>query len=165
MMTMKNIEMAYEEIYDFLDEIDSHPLSAQISLPVPDLIDGAWIDKYLVYEDVAINGKHIAYEQSWIFAFLDGKMYSQQYLEKSDLATQYTIPFDVKSMEVLLERYIECYEQIKFLRPAQEEMLNNYRIINQYLEVFKKVIPKEMLMYYSTTSTQLKRWLYLTDDL
>ena len=60
MMTIKNIETAYEEIYDFLDEIDSHPLSAQISLPIPDLVDGVWVDKYFVYEDISISGKHIA---------------------------------------------------------------------------------------------------------
>lgn len=155
MMTIKNIETAYEEIYDFLDEIDSHPLSAQISLPIPDLVDGVWVDKYFVYEDISISGKHIAYSPEWIFVFENGVTINRQHLEDNEFTVEYKFSSnDLNTQEAFLE-YLEVYGRIKSLHLDS----NEDNIIGQYLNIFKRIIPQELVSYYVATSTQLAKWV------
>lgn len=154
-MTIKNIETAYEEIYDFLDEIDSHPLSAQISLPIPDLVEGVWVDKYFVYEDISIGGKHIAYFPEWIFVFENGVIINQQHLEDNEFTVEYYFSSnDLNTQEAFLE-YLEVYGRIKSLHLDS----NKDNIIGQYLNIFKRIIPQELVSYYVATSTQLAKWV------
>ena len=154
-MTIKNIETAYEEIYDFLDEIDSHPLSAQISLPIPDLVDGVWVDKYFVYEDISISGKHIAYSPEWIFVFENGVTINRQHLEDNEFTVEYKFSSnDLNTQEAFLE-YLEVYGRIKSLHLDS----NEDNIIGQYLNIFKRIIPQELVSYYVATSTQLAKWV------
>lgn len=154
-MTIKNIEMAYEEIYDFLDEIDSHPLSAQISLPIPDLVDGVWVDKYFVYEDVSVGGKHIAYSPEWIFTFSDGSICSHTHCEESNSTVEYRLS---KSLQSNIVNYIEQYNRFKSLPVSICEDKNNEQdiIVDQYFEALKNIIPKEILGYYTTSSVLLR---------
>ena len=155
MMTIKNIETAYEEIYDFLDEIDSHPLSAQISLPIPDLVDGVWVDKYFVYEDISISGKHIAYSPEWIFVFENGVTINRQHLKDNEFTVEYKFSSnDLNTQEAFLE-YLEVYGRIKSLHLDS----NEDNIIGQYLNIFKRIIPQELVSYYVATSTQLAKWV------
>lgn len=155
MMTIKNIETAYEEIYDFLDEIDSHPLSAQISLPIPDLVDGVWVDKYFVYEDISISGKHIAYSPEWIFVFENGVTINRQHLKDNEFTVEYKFSSnDLNTQEAFLE-YLEVYGRIKSLHLDS----NKDNIIGQYLNIFKRIIPQELVSYYVATSTQLAKWV------
>ncbi len=156
-MTIKNIETAYEEIYDFLDEIDSHPLSAQISLPIPDLVDGVWVDKYFVYEDVSIGGKHIAYSPERIFVFKDGKLMKHQPLEDDDRIVEYKILYSSDSIENNLMQYIESYSKIKSLNLMNGR--DQSKVIDQYLNNLKKIIPQEIVSYYKEVSIQLCQWL------
>ena len=154
-MTIKNIETAYEEIYDFLDEIDSHPLSAQISLPIPDLVDGVWVDKYFVYEDISISGKHIAYSPEWIFVFENGVTINRQHLKDNEFTVEYKFSSnDLNTQEAFLE-YLEVYGRIKSLHLDS----NKDNIIGQYLNIFKRIIPQELVSYYVATSTQLAKWV------
>ena len=154
-MTIKNIETAYEEIYDFLDEIDSHPLSAQISLPIPDLVDGVWVDKYFVYEDISISGKHIAYSPEWIFVFENGVTINRQHLKDNEFTVEYKFSSnDLNTQEAFLE-YLEVYGRIKSLHLDS----NEDNIIGQYLNIFKRIIPQELVSYYVATSTQLAKWV------
>lgn len=155
MMTIKNIEMAYEEIYDFLDEIDSHPLSAQISLPIPDLIDGAWVDKYFVYEDISVGGKHIAYSPDWIFVFRNGKMIDQHHLEDNGVTVEYKLSPNTSDSQSGCLEYLEVYGRLK----TSHLDANIDDTIKQYLDVFKRIVPQEVATYYTAASTQLAKWL------
>ena len=154
-MTIKNIETAYKEIYDFLDEIDSHPLSAQISLPIPDLVDGVWVDKYFVYEDISIGGKHIAYSPDWIFVFRNGKMIDQHHLEDNGVTVEYKLSPNTSDSQSGCLEYLEVYGRIKSLHLDS----NKDNIIGQYLNIFKRIIPQELVSYYVATSTQLAKWV------
>ena len=154
-MTMKTIEMAYEEIYDFLDEIDSHPLSAQISLPIPDLIDGVWVDKYFVYEDVSIGGKHIAYSPDWIFIFKNGEMLNGQHIENDDIGVIYRLSVNDFNVQKGISQYVEVYEKLKCLRGFS----NGTDVIDQYVKSLKRIVPKELLVHYVAASTQLAQWM------
>ena len=57
-------------------------------------------------------------------------------------------------LEAFLE-YLEVYGRIKSLHLDS----NKDNIIGQYLNIFKRIIPQELVSYYVATSTQLAKWV------
>ncbi len=125
------------------------------------ICEGIFVDKYIVYEDVAFENKHIVFSPEWIFTFADQDMVANEKCPELDTKYEYSIQKSIAEMQENIQEYLNCYGQVKQLDCYlfNELTKEDYNVIKHYIDVLNGSIPANIVDFYKDASSLLNTWI------